>query len=76
GRIGRLAFRRIQEVEGLEVVAVNDLTDDDMLAHLLKYDTMQGRFTGEVEVVDGGCILDCWKKVRTAFYGIEKGVTS
>lgn len=41
GRIGRLAFRRIQEVEGLEVVAVNDLTDDDMLAHLLKYDTMQ-----------------------------------
>lgn len=54
GRIGRLAFRRIQEVEGLEVVAVNDLTDDDMLAHLLKYDTMQGRFTGEVEVVDGG----------------------
>ena len=48
-----LVFRRIQEVEGLEVVAVNDLTDD-MLAHLLKYDTMQGRFTGEVEVVDGG----------------------
>ena len=39
GRIGRLAFRRIQDVEGLEVVAVNDLTDDDMLAHLLKYDT-------------------------------------
>ena len=38
GRIGRLAFRRIQDVEGLEVVAVNDLTDDDMLAHLLKYD--------------------------------------
>ena len=32
GRIGRLAFRRIQDVEGLEVVAVNDLTDDDMLA--------------------------------------------
>ena len=53
GRIGRLAFRRIQDVEGLEVVAVNDLTDE-MLAHLLKYDTMQGRFTGEVEVIDGG----------------------
>ena len=47
GRIGRLAFRRIQDVEG-EVVAVNDLTDDEMLAHLLKYDTMQGRFTGEL----------------------------
>ena len=50
GRIGRLAFRRIQNVEGIDVVAVNDLTDDEMLAHLLKYDTMQGRFTGEVEV--------------------------
>ena len=54
GRIGRLAFRRIQDVEGIEVVAVNDLTDDDMLAHLLKYDTMQGRFTEEVQVEDGG----------------------
>ena len=50
GRIGRLAFRRIQDVEGLEVVAVNDLTDDDMLAHLLKYDTMQGRFTGKLKL--------------------------
>ena len=54
GRIGRLAFRRIQNVDGIDVVAVNDLTDDEMLAHLLKYDTMQGRFTEEVEVVDGG----------------------
>ena len=54
GRIGRLAFRRIQNVEGIDVVAVNDLTDDDMLAHLLKYDTMQGRFTSEVEIVEGG----------------------
>ncbi len=54
GRIGRLAFRRIQEVEGLEVVAVNDLTDDDMLAHLLKYDTMQGRLTGEARGSCGG----------------------
>lgn len=54
GRIGRLAFRRIQNVEGIDVVAVNDLTDDEMLAHLLKYDTMQGRFTGEVEVEKDG----------------------
>lgn len=53
GRIGRLAFRRIQQVEGIEVVAVNDLTDADMLAHLLKYDTTQGRFDGDVEVKDG-----------------------
>ena len=54
GRIGRLAFRRIQNVEGVEVVAINDLTDPAMLAHLLKYDTTQGRFDGEVEVKDGG----------------------
>ena len=53
GRIGRLAFRRIQQIEGLEVVAINDLTDANMLAHLLKYDTTQGRFDGEVEVLDG-----------------------
>ncbi|MBP3037931.1 type I glyceraldehyde-3-phosphate dehydrogenase [Bacillaceae bacterium Marseille-Q3522] len=53
GRIGRLAFRRIQEVEGIEVVAINDLTDAKMLAHLLKYDSAQGRFPGEVEVGDG-----------------------
>lgn len=54
GRIGRLAFRRIQNVEGVEVVAINDLTDPAMLAHLLKYDTTQGRFDGKVEVKDGG----------------------
>ncbi len=54
GRIGRLAFRRIQELEGIEVIAVNDLTEPNMLAHLLKYDTTQGRFNGEVEVKEGG----------------------
>lgn len=58
GRIGRLAFRRIQEVEGIEVVAVNDLTDDKMLAHLLKYDTTQGRFKEEVQVVEGGFLVN------------------
>lgn len=54
GRIGRLAFRRLQEVENIEVVAINDLTDDAMLAHLLKYDSTQGRFKDEVEVIEGG----------------------
>lgn len=53
GRIGRLAFRRIQEISDIEVVAINDLTDANMLAHLLKYDTTQGRFNGEVEVHEG-----------------------
>ncbi|HEQ0653288.1 TPA: type I glyceraldehyde-3-phosphate dehydrogenase, partial [Streptococcus pyogenes] len=54
GRIGRLAFRRIQNIEGVEVTRINDLTDPNMLAHLLKYDTTQGRFDGTVEVKEGG----------------------
>ncbi|MBU5595377.1 type I glyceraldehyde-3-phosphate dehydrogenase [Amphibacillus sp. MSJ-3] len=58
GRIGRLAFRRIQEVEGIEVVAINDLTDADMLAHLLKYDTTQGRFNGEIEVKEDSFVVN------------------
>lgn len=49
GRIGRLALRLIEEYEDLEVVAVNDLTDAKTLAHLLKYDSVYGRFDGEVE---------------------------
>lgn len=53
GRIGRLAFRRIQDLEGIEVVAINDLTDSKMLAYLLKYDTTQGRFNGTIEVNEG-----------------------
>lgn len=51
GRIGRLALRRILESDtNLEVVAINDLTDNEDLAYLLKYDTAQGRFPHEVEV--------------------------
>ncbi len=41
GRIGRLAFRQMFGAEGYDVVAINDLTDPKMLAHLLKYDTAQ-----------------------------------
>ncbi len=44
GRIGRLAFRQMFEAPGYEVVAINDLTDPKMLAHLLKYDSAQGRY--------------------------------
>ncbi len=44
GRIGRLAFRQMFNAEGYEVVAINDLTDPKMLAHLLKYDSAQGRY--------------------------------
>ena len=46
GRIGRLAFRQMFGAEGYEVVAINDLTSPKMLAHLLKYDTAQGRYEG------------------------------
>lgn len=44
GRIGRLAFRQMFDAEGYDVVAINDLTDAKMLAHLLKYDSSQGRY--------------------------------
>ncbi|NOX84804.1 MAG: type I glyceraldehyde-3-phosphate dehydrogenase [Chlorobi bacterium] len=49
GRIGRITFRKIQENGNMEVVAVNDITDSANLAHLLKYDTLHGRFNGTVK---------------------------
>ena len=52
GRIGRLAFRQMFGAEGYEVVAINDLTKPSMLAHLLKYDTAQGRYNHEVSAND------------------------
>ena len=58
GRIGRLALRRIQNVEGIEVVAINDLTPVKQLVHLLKYDTTQGRFQGEVFEKEGSLIVN------------------
>ena len=53
GRIGRLAFRQMFGAEGFEVVAINDLTSPAMLAHLLKYDSTQGNYAREHEVVAG-----------------------
>lgn len=55
GRIGRTVFRIIAErpESGIEVVAINDLADDDVLAYLLKYDTVMGQFPGEVSTADG-----------------------
>ena len=49
GRIGRLAYRQIYKLEGIDVVAINDLTSPAVLAHLLKYDSAQGRFQEEVK---------------------------
>ena len=54
GRIGRLAFRAMENDPALEVVAVNDLTDPKTLAHLLKYDSVHKKFGHKVEVVEGG----------------------
>ena len=51
GRIGRLAFRQMFGAEGYEIVAINDLTDAKMLAHLLKYDSAQGRYAKADSVV-------------------------
>ena len=52
GRIGRLAFRQMFGAEGYEIVAINDLTSPKMLAHLLKYDTAQGRYDGHTVTAD------------------------
>lgn len=58
GRIGRLAFRQMFDAEGYEVVAINDLTDAATLAHLLKYDTAQGRFGKEVTNSDNSITVE------------------
>ena len=52
GRIGRLVFRQIYKMKGIDVVAINDLTSPAVLAHLLKYDSAQGRFDGDVKSLE------------------------
>ena len=58
GRIGRLALRQIIKTEGIEVVAVNDLTPAEMLLHLFTYDSTQGRFQGAVELKEDAIVVD------------------
>ena len=58
GRIGRLVFRAAQHRDDIEVVGINDLIDVDYMAYMLKYDTMHGRFDGEVEVKDGKLVVN------------------
>lgn len=58
GRIGRNVFRVAMEHEGIEILAVNDLTDAKTLAHLLKYDSVHGKYPGTVEARDGSIIVD------------------
>lgn len=58
GRIGRLVFRQIYNMEGIDVVAINDLTSPAVLAHLLKYDSAQGRFDGAVKSTENSIIVN------------------
>ena len=58
GRIGRLVFRQIYNMEGIDVVAINDLTSPAVLAHLLKYDSAQGRFGQDVTSTDNSIVVN------------------
>ncbi len=64
GRIGRMVFRAVaQEFKDIEIVAINDLLDADYLAYMLKYDSVHGRFDGDVSV-DNGMLIVNGKKIR------------
>ncbi len=58
GRIGRLVYRQIYKMDGIDVVAVNDLTSPKVLAHLLKYDSAQGRFDADVKSTDNSIVVN------------------
>jgi len=57
GRIGRLVYRQIYKMEGIDVVAINDLTSPKVLAHLLKYDSAQGRFDVDVKAGENSIVV-------------------
>ena len=58
GRIGRLVYRQIHNMKGIEIVAINDLTSPAVLAHLLKYDSAQGRFNEDVKSTDNSILVN------------------
>ena len=58
GRIGRLVYRQIYNMEGIDVVAINDLTSPKVLAHLLKYDSAQGRFNEDVKHTENSIVVN------------------
>ncbi len=58
GRIGRLVYRQIYNMEGIEIVAINDLTSPKVLAHLLKYDSAQGRFGKDVTAKESSIVVE------------------
>ena len=63
GRIGRLVFRRCMELGGFDFVGINDLTDAKTLAHLLKYDSVHGKFNGDIKV-DGDSLVVNGDKIK------------
>jgi glyceraldehyde 3-phosphate dehydrogenase len=58
GRIGRLVYRQIYKMKGIDIVAINDLTSPKVLAHLLKYDSAQGRFDADVKSTENSIIVN------------------
>ncbi|MCA1926088.1 MAG: type I glyceraldehyde-3-phosphate dehydrogenase [Thiobacillus sp.] len=64
GRIGRMVFRAVaKDFPGIEIVAINDLLDADYLAYMLKYDSVHGRFNGDIKVEAGNMVVN-GKKIR------------
>ena len=68
GRIGRLVFRRGLQLGGFDFVGINDLTDAKTLAHLLKYDSVHGRFNGTIEV-DGNDLIVNGDRIKVTEIG-------
>ena len=58
GRIGRLTFRNLWEMDDVDVVAINDLTDNATLAHLLKFDSAHGKFDHDIGATDQNIIIN------------------
>ncbi len=58
GRIGRTVFRLLQQRKNVEVVAINDITDNEALAYLLRHDTVMGNFAGRAEMINGDLVTD------------------
>jgi glyceraldehyde 3-phosphate dehydrogenase len=74
GRIGRLVFKRMMATGGFEVMAINDITDAKTLAHLLKYDSVHGKYPGDVKATENGISVNgklksLPKKTPLTFHG-------
>ena len=71
GRIGRLAFRQMFGAKGYQIVAINDLTSPEMLAHLLKYDTAQGPYAGHTVTYKNPVVDENGKVVETGSITVD-----